>query len=202
MNGILDELRKSIGARLSEKRFVHTLGVEECANFLGRLLLPDRVDELRAAALLHDVAKEMNVNEQLSIIDAYAIEATREDLDTLPAIHSFAAVAVILRDFPVFATSDILSAVKNHTLGAPGMSLFDKIIYISDFIEIGRDYSNCKIVREYLLSAITVAKSQEEMLSLLNKAIIMSIDFTIGALERKGSSVNSKTLAFKTSLLP
>ena len=202
MSSSLDKLRDSAKELLSEKRFKHTIGVERCAEFLGSFLLHDRLDELRAAAILHDIAKELDVKQQLSLIDEYAVDISDEDRSTLPALHSFAAVAIILRDFADFATSDILSAVKNHTLGAKEMSLFEKIIYISDFIEEGRTYSNCKLVREYLLGGISSAKSNEEAIALLNNAIVMSIDFTISALNSNGYSVNSRTLAFKESLLP
>ena len=53
----LSALRSEMGKRLSKKRYIHTLGVEEMAAWIGEKCLPDSVDKLRAAALLHDISK-------------------------------------------------------------------------------------------------------------------------------------------------
>ena len=54
----IEKLRKEVGDRLSEKRFVHTLGVEKMAAYIGQRVMPESVSELRAAALLHDISKD------------------------------------------------------------------------------------------------------------------------------------------------
>ena len=51
---MLDTLRQRVGTGMSEKRYRHTLGVEREIARLGEIYLPDRIQELRAAALLHD----------------------------------------------------------------------------------------------------------------------------------------------------
>ena len=45
--GMLDSLRKSISSRLSYKRFIHTVGVEDTALFLAEHCLPEKAYELR-----------------------------------------------------------------------------------------------------------------------------------------------------------
>ena len=43
---------------------------------------------------------------------------------------------------------DVINAVIYHTTGRPGMSLLEKIVYIADYIEPGRDHvSNLDEVR-------------------------------------------------------
>jgi HD superfamily phosphohydrolase YqeK len=44
-----------------------------------------------------------------------------------------------LRDKYQFVDEEILSAVKNHTLGGEKMSLLDQILYVSDFL--GSDFA-------------------------------------------------------------
>ena len=56
----LAKLREAMKMRLSEKRYKHTLGVEDMAKYLGSIIIPKKVDELRAAALLHDIDNEMS----------------------------------------------------------------------------------------------------------------------------------------------
>ena len=74
---MLDELRQTVCAGMSERRFVHTAEVEKMAVRLGELYAPDKIDILRAAALLHDVTKEKNLSEQIAILEAHGVEVTR-----------------------------------------------------------------------------------------------------------------------------
>lgn len=198
MDELLNVLRKSVKSRISERRYLHTLGVEDMATKLGEHFIPEMISELRAAALLHDVAKELDYQEQIKIISDQGILVSDEDIATLPAVHSFAACGVIKRDFPDYATPEILSAVYNHTLGAPDMSLFDKIIYIADYIEEGRCYSSSCEVRSYLLQALE--DNLEDKMACINRAIVMSIDHTVKHLNATMAPINSKTLLTKSSL--
>ena len=45
---------------------------------------------------------------------------------------------------------EILDAIKYHVYGRVDMSLFEKIIVLSDFCEDSREYSTCKEVRKIL----------------------------------------------------
>ena len=48
-------LREEMRLRLSEKRYLHTLAVEDCAVRLCEMCMPDKKDEAAVAALLHDI---------------------------------------------------------------------------------------------------------------------------------------------------
>ncbi len=198
----IDALRESMGRLLSNSRYNHTLGVERMAVSLGEVFLPDRIAELRVAALLHDVAKELTYEDMKQIISEQRISVSDEDLATLPALHSFAGVALVQRDYPDFASPDILSAIRNHTLGSPDMSLFDKIIYISDYIEMGRTHISCEKVRMQLLRAVSNESDQEMRLKALNKAIIASIDFTAEHLSNIGATIHPSSVNTKNAFLP
>ena len=52
-------LREDMRACMTEQRFKHTLGVEQMAARLAALYLPEGAGMLRAAALLHDMTKEL-----------------------------------------------------------------------------------------------------------------------------------------------
>ena len=51
----LEELRQKVRGYLTEKRYAHTLAVEHEAACLGKLFMPDDINRLRAASLLHDI---------------------------------------------------------------------------------------------------------------------------------------------------
>ena len=189
----LADLRNKIKEYMGEFRYKHTLGVEEFSVYLGQILLPDCLSELRAAALLHDIAKEVSHEEQFAMLDSVGFALTDEDLSTLPALHSFSAVPLIRKSFPMYATDDVLSAVSKHTLGSSNMSLFDKIIFISDFAEPGRKYGSCIATANFIKENITADNSFKDNLKSLNKAIIMAIDYTIESLLQKNKKVHSST---------
>ncbi len=192
-------LYKEVEHRLSPKRYIHTLGVEKMAAKLGDIYLPTRITELRCAAILHDIAKELNTGEQLELMRKSSIAFTDEDLKTPSAYHSFAAPQLILRDFPDYATPEILSSVLYHTLGDLNMSLFDKIIFISDYIEEGRVYRSCIEARELLFDLIN--KGEDKLLA-LDRAIVLSLENTRDSLNSRGAKINSRSTKLLNSLLP
>ena len=186
-------LEDSVRKRLSEKRFLHTVGVAKMTEKLGKIFLPKRINELIAAGYLHDIVKEYPECELLELIKEYGYTLTASDMLSPAVLHAYAAPAVIKRDFSEYASEDILSSVFNHTVGDIGMSLFDEIIFISDFIEEGRLYDASIKVREELFSSLSSAKAYEEKLSLLHKATLSSIESTIAILEKRKLHVNEKT---------
>lgn len=197
---ILENLRTEVAARVSAKRFSHILGVERCAVSLGKLFLPDRVDDLSAAALLHDVTKEIPTDQQIEMLENSGFPLTDEDKMTPGVLHSFTAPLMIKRDFPEFATEDILLAVGNHTVGREKMSVFEKIIFISDYAEDTRPYESCKRVRSVLFDNIDDLAG-DELMKRLDLAMLMSVNGALDALERMGHKINSRMYLTRKSLL-
>lgn len=148
VNDRLSPLRAEVASRESEKRFQHTLGVEQEAAALGAILLPEKVWDLRAAALLHDVTKCLGEKEQEDLARSLGVELTPELLESPQVLHGLTAARLIPRDFPDYATREIVHAVEVHTTGAPDMSLFDKIIFVADYTEPGRKQSVCRQTRD------------------------------------------------------
>ena len=194
---IIEQLRLSVKNRLSDKRYAHTLGVEEMARYLGSIILPDKVDELCIAALLHDITKELSYEEQVSLLKSSNVEYTREDLDTKPALHSISALPFIQKEYSEYATLDVLSAVSNHTLGKENMSIFDEIIFISDYSEAGRTYPSCIDVRNHLLRNVKLGKNSKDNITFLHSASLMAINSTIDSLGRRGEQIHSRTYLTK-----
>ncbi len=188
----LERLRAAVEARLGEKRFRHTLGVEQAAMLLGEYLCPERVPELRAAALLHDITKELTPAEQLEILAAENI-SDPDDLASAPVHHSLTAPSVIKREFPEFATEDVLSAVRNHTTGASPMSVFDEIIFISDYIEDGRVYEGCRSVRRELLDGLYREEKLPARLTLLHRAVLSALNNTAEGILARGLHLHGRT---------
>lgn len=184
---------------MSEKRFTHTIGVANTAVKIGRFLIPQCCDELFLAGLLHDITKELPIEEQIRLIKEYGVQVTQEDLATPAVLHSFSGVAFIRRNFPDLATTRILSAVEKHTLGDADMSVFDKIIYLADYIEPGRMPDSCVKTRDYLFDNLS-SESLEKSLQALDHAMLMALDFTFQYLRSARRPINTRSIRAKSSL--
>ena len=99
----LNELREAVKTHMSEHRYRHTLGVEKAAQELGAIFCPMAVYELRVAALLHDITKEMPLDLQLALLNSHSAALTDEDRAALPALHSFSAPIFIKTEFAKYA---------------------------------------------------------------------------------------------------
>ncbi len=193
----IEKLRCEVKTRLSEKRYLHTLGVAVCAVRLAKLCLPEYCDYAEAAALLHDITKELPIEEQYTLLSLSGETVSADE--SIGVLHSFTAPYVIKRDFPSFSDEIILSAVYNHTTGDPGMSVLDEIIFLADFIEEGRSYEASVRTREFVFSNMMEEKHRENI-KILHRACLMEIDSTIENLKRKNMRINEKTLKTKDAL--
>ena len=189
----LEKLRQNIEGRLSEKRFAHTEGVVRAALRIAKCFPEFDVSELAAAALLHDVTKELSVPEHCQLAEQYGTPFSDADIESEAILHSLTAPYFVMRDFPDFATEDILSALKNHTTAEAGMSIFDEVIYIADYIEDGRTYPACIRVRELLFRGLEDAKNYAERCRALHVAVLESLENTINSLLFQGRVINKRT---------
>ena len=113
----------------SSKRLNHILGVARLAK---ELAIKFNLDSEKAyiTGLLHDYIKYESVDEMKEIInDSYIIEKFK---DAPQIYHAYASSVVAKEKFGI-TDEEILNGVKYHVFGRVGMTLFEKIIVISDF---------------------------------------------------------------------
>ena len=190
----IDALRSHIGGVMSEFRFNHTLGVERMAARLSELYCPEKELMLRAAALLHDVTKDYGFEEQLAVFEKYGVKPTEEQLAAMPTIHALTAALIIPDAYPYFAETELIDAVRYHSTGRADMTLYDKIIYLSDYIEDTRKFEDCIALREEFYSAEPEKMDEKERIAHLNRVLLHAIEITVADLEEKGRAIDSFTL--------
>ncbi len=196
----IDSLREHVKGILSPFRFEHTLGVERMTARLAGLFCPEKELMLRAAALIHDMTKELKIEDHLAIFEKYGFEATKEQLSVLPTLHAQTAALIIPDEYPEFADGELIDAVRYHSTGRANMTLSEKIIYLADYIEDTRKYDDCIALREEFFSAEPEKMSLEERLAHLNRVMLHSIELTLEELTSKGKVVESGTLEAAESL--
>jgi predicted HD superfamily hydrolase involved in NAD metabolism len=132
---------------ISEKRFKHTLGVRDAAVSLCTVYGCSR-DKAAAAALLHDVARDIPIDAMRNIVRENG--GWSADLDTISGnpklFHSHAGRAIAQADFGI-EDEDVLRSIELHTTGGRSMELLDKVIFIADFIEPGRTFRGVETAR-------------------------------------------------------
>ena len=143
-NKIYDELSipeiiRILKEELPEKRFYHTIGVRDMAVSLAKKYGVD-INKAEIAALLHDCAKNMSLDNMHAICDRYFFNLSSLEAGNEGLLHSKAGACLAVEKYGI-KDQEILDAIIYHTTGRPGMNTLEKIIYISDFIEINRKHS-------------------------------------------------------------
>jgi len=198
---MLDALREAVRAYQTEKRYRHTLAVEREAAALGEIFLPEDKARLRAAALLHDITKIYDTEKQLKCCEEFDIIVGVEDIAAPKLFHAKTGAAVAKRDFSSYCDADILSAIRWHTTGRAGMSVFEMLIYLADYIEDTRTFEDCVVLRRYFYDNIAKAETAEERAEVLRKTMIRSFDMTIGCLIGEGALVDRDTVDARNSFI-
>ena len=183
MNQISDEaygklavLEQQIWDLMPLSRLVHTANVCQYAVHLA-LRHGQDADKAALAGLLHDVCKYMPVAKQMKLAEA---EGTVYPLN--PNIAHGPAGAVYARKVLEIEETLVLNAIARHTTTVPGMNDLDKIIYLSDKIEWGRDFEDLEDIRE----------AAEDDLDLAMKLCLREV---LLALVRNHKKIHPQTLA-------
>lgn len=130
---------------LSKYRFNHSKMVAKAAKSLAAKF---GADELSAetAGILHDITKEMPVNNQLQLLQDNGIMLDDVTKHSEAILHAVSGAAFIEYKLSV-EDKDILNAVRFHTTARASMSLLEKIVFIADFISEDRSYPDVDQMR-------------------------------------------------------
>ncbi len=166
-----------IRSRLSEKRFIHSVNVADCAAQLAKKY---GADEYKAylSGILHDIMKEENIDIQIKYIEK---NGEKVDSHMNKQIYHQMSGAAYCRLALGITDEDILGAIRYHTTGKRGMTLLEKIIYTADFISADRKYPDVEIMRE---------KAQ----SSLEDAMLYSLRYTITDLTKRALPIHPDTI--------
>ena len=198
---MLDALRETIKGSMSSKRFTHTAAVEEMVARLCALYCPEYTLQLRAAALLHDLTKELTPEAQEALCEAYDIPVDEGQRLSPKTYHAKTAAARILRAFPAFADPIIVDAVRWHTTGHKGMTLTEKLLYLADYIDESRTFSSCVLLRRYFFGAEPELMTKEDRERHLRATLLLSYEHTLKDLLAEGAPIDEDTIRARNELL-
>lgn len=129
-----DYIENWLKENLSTKRFSHSLGCAQCALELAKLY---NQDEKKAylAGLIHDMAKNLEDEALYKVItEEIKTGYSKHELKNSKTYHAIAGAYLAKKIFEI-EDDEIISAIRNHTIGKVNMTTFDKIIFLADKIE-------------------------------------------------------------------
>ena len=180
----LSQLRPVALSYLKHKRIPHVLGTEQEAIRLAERYGAD-VEKARAAALLHDCTKKLDMPAQLALCEQYGIELDELEQKALKLLHSKTGAAIARDVFGV--DDDIYSAIWYHTTGHAHMTKLEKIIYLADYIEPSRDFPG-------------VDKLRRTCYEDLDKGLLLGLEMTVREMTDMGNPVHHATIEARDAL--
>lgn len=141
----VEQLKHDVAKRLPLKRFEHVLRVTDIAKQLAHTFhVP--VAKVQDAALLHDVAKFIDKQ----VLYSKLVQGNGDErlLSFHHELWHGPVGAMIAHEEFGIVDEEVLNAIRYHTTGRAGMSKVEKIIYIADMIEPGRDFPGIEDLRK------------------------------------------------------
>lgn len=133
----ISDIKRNMEKRQDSARFEHTLGVSYIAAALAMRYGCD-IKKAQLAGLLHDCAKHYSEEKILQSCEKYNISMTDVERENPFLLHAKLGAFLAMHKYHV-EDEEIVEAILVHTTGKPDMSLLDKILYVADYIEPGRD---------------------------------------------------------------
>lgn len=176
----ISKMQKKLKKYVDEERYIHTMGVMYTAAALAMCHGED-IERAQVAGLLHDCAKCIPNNKKLKLCHQQGIPVTKTEENAPYLLHAKLGAYIAKEKYHISDT-EILSAIECHTTGKPDMTLLEKIIFISDYIEPQRSKaSNLNEIRRLAFWDI-------------DKAVYITMRDTLRYLEQAKTSLDNQTV--------
>lgn len=184
---LIEQIKKDLKEILSERRYIHSLGVMEMAGKLAKIHNED-IETTKIAGLLHDIAKEMPKEEMLKYVKENNIETNKIERINTAILHGKIGADIARKRYGV--SKQIQDAIKYHTTTSPEMDTLAKIVYVADKTEMNRKSEDYDIEYERKL-----AKKD------LDAVIIYIIDANIKSLIDKNKLIEEESVKTRNRLM-
>lgn len=160
-------------------RYFHSVSVALTAVNLADIYKADK-DDCMVAGLLHDYCKCVPIKDLVSICEKNGVKLTNEDKLADGCIHGFLAAKICKDKFNI--NDRVYDAIYYHTCGRPNMTILEKIIFMSDFIEPLRKFRDM------------VSDIRELTFKDIDKAIIYASELNLEFLVKKEKYIHTNTI--------
>jgi predicted HD superfamily hydrolase involved in NAD metabolism len=166
-----DKMRENLKLTLSRGRFRHS---EEVMNDAIRLaeFYKVNIEKARIAGLLHDCARDAGKDEIYKVLEKYNVVLDDIQKKTPVLLHSILG-SFYAKEYYGVEDKEILDAIYWHTTGRAGMTMLEKIIFVADYIESGRNFEG-------------VEEARKQAYKDIERCIVICCDSTIRYILQKG----------------
>lgn len=183
----IKQIEKTLKEMLPERRLKHSLNVSKCALKLSEIYKCDK-EKAEIAGLVHDCAKYFTDEQIEDSIKRFNVELDPLEVNNIALSHSVIGSYVAVDIFNI-KDEEIINAIKYHTTGKENMSLLEKIIYMADLIEEGRNFPRVEELRELTYSGR------------LEEALILSFNNTIKFVIDNNQLIHPRTVKARNYIL-
>ncbi len=134
-------LENKLAVDLNEERFQHSKRVAALAKNIAKANQYD-VQKAYIAGILHDCAKDIPLKEAKQMMQKWFPQCS----DFPPQVYHQYLGYIVAQETYHIKDKTILKAIKYHATACDKMQKLDKIIYVSDKIEPGRNYDSSHLI--------------------------------------------------------
>ena len=194
-----DKIREEIRELVGEKRYPHVLSTEkECLALADIFSLDNgRREALAISALLHDITKRYTADEHIRFMRERGHELSEINIACEKTLHAVTGAFLAKELYPELVDDCVFSSILFHTTGKADMSLYQKLLYLADYIEPRRSFPDCVKLREYFYSNI----GREDKYKVLDDTLLLSFDMTIADIIKNGGLIHPDTVSARNFLV-
>lgn len=179
---LIYSLYAKMEAKLGHRRFIHSVGVAGTAAALA-MKYDEDIYKAQIAGILHDCAKCHSDDELIRLCKKTDISISEFEETHGFLLHAKYGAYLAENKYGI-SDPDILNAIRWHTTGRENMSLLEKIVFISDYIEPTRNKSdNLPLIRMEAFNGNDI-----------DNVLVMIMSNTLDYLASTGSSIDDTTL--------
>lgn len=180
------ELRAQLERQLHEKRYKHSLGVAGTAKQLAKRFGASQA-KAELAGLLHDCARAFQTEDMTKLAEELGLAISVEERFAPILLHAKVGAELATTMYGV-ADEEIKRAIRLHTTGGAHMTLMDKLIYLADMIEPGRNFPE--------VGALRMLSERD-----LDQAMRMAFDQSLHYVLRKNQVIHPDTVIARNEIL-
>ena len=178
---------EKLNTMLKPNRLAHSINVANCAVKLSEIYGCD-TGKAYLAGLVHDCAKYFTKDQIDSYVKKYNIKLDPLEVNNISLSHSVIGSFVIQDVFNI-QDMDIINAVRYHTTGRENMSTLEKIIFMADMTEEGRNFPGVDELRKLSFNGQ------------LDKALITSFNNTIKFVIENNQLIHPRSVSARNYLM-
>ena len=149
MNKELKKYEDIIKELMGDKRFKHSVNVADMSVKLAKKFGADE-DKAYIAGILHDCQKEADKTVMWEEAEKSGFYIDPAERDCFKLWHGIAGAYYVKNELKIDDT-DILNAIRFHTVGRSDMSVIENIVFLADMVSKERDYPHVEEYRKAVL---------------------------------------------------